>query len=958
MEALLLYQVKVAVLVAVLFGGYRLLLGRETFHRFNRSVLITIALLSFVLPLFHITRHPIAADNVGAVEENTQLVASDLDATAAQTSAPVNMFALLLVLYGAGVLFVLVKKGISVWTMSRIIRKGRYADRSEGVDVIESDQIPGPLNWMRYVVMPREWLESENASVWKHENLHAHRWHSLDLLMADIMTAFQWFNPVMILLRKEFELIHEYEADRAVIDSGANPKEYKLMLVNAVAASRGLAMTSWLKQSNLKKRIDMMDKKQSNGWSRLRVLFIPAIAYFFLFATANVAMAEDNTFRWPVFEDGKTWIYQDGTCKVRTFNGVEASMKVSELADYLANYKDFKTTRMTLMYTYPIEGLAEVQPIAEQLVAKGIRISVANNDEILTQMTMPEYRAARIFDLGGGQYRFELNCNLKSNNRLAAMFGDSSYIKYPTPSITGDINLMKKWINLFDGHGVSIYPDKMSARDADILSQATFGRGIDQFSIVTDIEEEEIRAVPVGIGISINPRSGFDHNITIIPKNFNIESHYPGMDAKTAAKQMLYDLTNKYYGKGLHIHDPKVFFNPEDDWIYMNLVNADDEFIMVFTTHQYRDQWVTGLSECEIEVNGQWIKEIKNEGMDGFLNHYFWNPTYGFVYQTIHFPALPKDVKTINFREKTLNINMKKIQVTEDVSMFDNVRSIEVNGHTYLKTTHLNDDVKDEFAADRVDFGENETTVYCLMYIRANHSFPGHIGNDYKLTLANGKVLDAIRIEGLPVNEDFDRHGDWVSSPYQVIFPAISEEEWNEGAPTLSGSVCHEPVSIKLWKPGMTEGISIETVSEIAQGTYRGQVHTAVVEDDGALGFKPYQIVKVTVDEKGKISFSGDESGLFTNGKYDMVWKHPSEIKELAGTDIANDSDASDLLILKIKRTQLVFRVNEQIIDKDSPYYENYGGMDHIYILSPVRFGNREIIKGEILQMTLDPIVE
>ena len=101
--------------------------------------------------------------------------------------------------------------------------------------------------------------------------------------------------------------------------------------------------------------------------------------------------------------------------------------------------------------------------------------------------------------------------------------------------------------------------------------------------------------------------------------------------------------------------------------------------------------------------------------------------------------------------------------------MFENVRSIEVNGHTYLKTTHLNDDVKDEFAADRVDFGENETTVYCLMYIRANHSFPGHIGNDYKLTLASGKVLDAIRIEGLPVNEDFDRHGDWVSSPYQVI---------------------------------------------------------------------------------------------------------------------------------------------------------------------------------------------
>lgn len=110
MEALLIYQVKVAVLVAALFGGYRLLLGRETFHRFNRLVLITIALLSFVLPLFHITRHSIAADNSGAVEENTQLVVSDIDTTAAQTSAPVNLFAILLVLYGAGVLFVLIKK--------------------------------------------------------------------------------------------------------------------------------------------------------------------------------------------------------------------------------------------------------------------------------------------------------------------------------------------------------------------------------------------------------------------------------------------------------------------------------------------------------------------------------------------------------------------------------------------------------------------------------------------------------------------------------------------------------------------------------------------------------------------------------------------------------------------------------------------------------------------------------
>ena len=925
MEALLLYQVKVAVLVAALFGCYRLLLGRETFHRFNRLVLITIALLSFVLPLFHITRQTVATD---VPQETAEIVASDLDAAAAQTSDPVNLLTILLVLYGAGVLFVLIKKGISVWAMSRIIRKGRYADRSEGVDVIESDQIPGPLNWMKYVVMPHDWLESENASVWKHENLHAHRWHSLDLLMADIMTAFQWFNPIMILLRKEFELIHEFEADKAVIDSGANPKEYKLMLVNAVAANRGMAMTSWLKQSNLKKRIDMMDKKQSSGWRRLRVLFIPAIAYFFLFATANVAMAEDSSFRWPVFEDGKTWMYQDGTCKVRTFNGVEASMKVSELADYLANYKDFKTTRMTLMYTYPIEGLAEVQPLAEQLVAKGIRISVANNDEILTQMTMPEYRAARIYDLGNGQYKFELNCNLKSDNRMAALTGDDRYVRFLNPSITGDINLMKKWINLFDGHGVSIYPDKMSAKDADILAKATWERGIEQFSIVTDLNED------------VRKRDRFDRNITIIPMNFNIEQHYPGMDAMTAAKQMLYDYTEKYYAKGLHIADPKVFYNPEADWIDMNLINADDEFIMVFRTHQYRDQWVTGLSECEIEVNGEWIKETKNEGMDGFLNHYFWNPTYGYVYQTIHFPALSKDVKTVNFREKTLNYSMKKIQVTEDVSMFTNIRSLDVQGRTVLKTTHLNDDVKDEFYVERVDFDENETTVYCAMYIRASHSFPGHIGNDYKLTLANGKVLDAIRIEGLPVNEDFDRHGDWLSSPYQVIFPAISEEEWNEGYPVISGSVCHEPVSAKLYKPGEIIGVETELVNSIEAGEYSAMVITSPQEEDGALRIEAKNIKRVTISGKGKMTIEGSESDIIPNGKYDFTWQKNE-----------NNPDGKELLSLKIKKNKYEFRVRKTTVDKESPYY---GRVENSYVLSPLK---RDAVNGTDILVQIEIII-
>lgn len=614
MEALLLYQVKVAVLVAALFGCYRLLLGRETFHRFNRLVLITIALLSFVLPLFHITRQTVATD---VPQETAEMVASDLDAAAAQTSDPVNLFTILLVLYGAGVLFVLIKKGISVWAMSRIIRKGRYADRSEGVDVIESDQIPGPLNWMKFVVMPREWLERENTSVWKHENLHAHRWHSLDLLMADIMTAFQWFNPIMILLRKEFELIHEFEADKAVIDSGANPKEYKLMLVNAVAANRGMAMTSWLKQSNLKKRIDMMDKKQSNGWKRLRVLFIPAIAYFFLFATANVNVvrAQDDTFRWPVFEDGKTWLFQDGSAKVRTFDGVQADMKATEVAQYLKNYQGFKTTRMTLMFEYPIESLADAQPFAEQLNAVGIKTSVATNEEMLERMTMPEFRVARVYDEGRGRYRFELICN-SHEDRLQHFLARGFEYKYKDISITGDKALMLKWIDMYDGHGLAIYPKpgSMPYTDLEEMTQAAWSRGIDQVSAVVDIENDRFKMY------------------TLIPKGRKLSEEYPGMDADKVIRKFNDSRSKDYFDKGVHIENPRSFYNANGSFLNLtDVVKTPSELILIFKSIQLTDLWIMPGGEMMIDVDGQRYTSSKYEGLNDMIGIHYWSPDNGYL---------------------------------------------------------------------------------------------------------------------------------------------------------------------------------------------------------------------------------------------------------------------------------------------------------------------------------------
>ena len=786
MDSLLLYLVKSAVLLAVFFLGYRLLLSRETFHRFNRVMLITIALLSFVLPLFHITRYvdkPLIADAADAVNPEHSIINV--------------LLIVLIVVYWSGVVFVIVKKAISVMAMARIIRNGRYTDRSDGCDVIESDQIPQPMNWMRFIVMPREWLAKENASVWRHETLHASRWHSLDLLMTDVMTALQWFNPVMILLRREFELIHEYEADRAVIDSGADAREYKLMLVNAVASSRGLSMTSWFKNSNLKKRIDMMYRQPSAGWKRLKSLYIPLVAFVFLYVTADVVYGSKDSVPASLrLEKHVVWIFSNGNAKVKLDELEPVDMPLEQVLGYLKKHKDKGISRITLRYMYDIQGLDEVQPFAEKVCAQGIKISVANNDEMLDQILMPEYRCARIYDEGGGQYRFELNCRSAEENRKIRESGSYTYTdrdghvvtvshgreKYESPiknlSITGDINLMKRWIGMFDGHGVGIYPVDMPYSDAQDMARAAWKRGINQVSLV-----------------SARPRS-----IVLIPQGSEWTRLYPGEKAADVIGLRNTAVGWGYNGKGKTIANPKVFYNSNtQDFNLTYIVRLPQETVIVYEAYQRPDLWITGFNSMELVAGDKRYKQIGYEGLEGFEKMYFWSPDEGRYVQSMHFEPVPDDVNVVDLFNNDVNATIiKGIQVSDDLTYFDNIRTVRVLSGAYLKTTHINEEQKDIVRIERIDMSDNETTIYLSMVIREPHSFMGHVGSDFELKLHDGTVVKPIRYEGVPVDEDFYRNGDHVDTPFQLIFPPLPKNAFNYDDVVLSGSVCHEPLRFRL----------------------------------------------------------------------------------------------------------------------------------------------------------------
>ena len=271
MPPFLIYEGKVAVALLVFYLFYRFLLKKETFHRLNRIVLVGTAVLSFLLPLCIITiRKPMEEE---AVQEGIAAVGRPLPVIPEAASAPGWQLALT-ILFIAGVAFVLVRVAVSVLSIIKLIRAGETVGEEEGCKIVVTDRDVVPFSWMRYIVLSRKDWEGDCASILAHEKAHVAYGHSVELLLVDVLSALQWFNPAVWMLRADLQELHEYEADDAVLRSGADLREYQYLLIRKAVGKSGYSVANSFNHSILKNRITMMSKSKSPLRRRLRVLYL------------------------------------------------------------------------------------------------------------------------------------------------------------------------------------------------------------------------------------------------------------------------------------------------------------------------------------------------------------------------------------------------------------------------------------------------------------------------------------------------------------------------------------------------------------------------------------------------------------------------------------------------------------------------------------------------------------
>jgi hypothetical protein len=302
MEALLIYLTKVNLVISVLFLVYFLLLRNETFFKVNRIFLLGTMIFSLVLPFLPVFdfaqipsfQQPIAAINpfyglYGAAAGASLPLLSHIDPKVVSSGPTLSHFisGLTLVQISVGIyLFItcilLGRYVIQFGRLLILLQKSKALLTDADITLVDQKELP-PFSFFGYLIINRARYSSDQyRQIIAHENAHMRGWHTIDMLLAELLHVFFWINPLVSGLKKAVQLNLEYIADDCVLQNGFDRKNYQLTLVNCVNPSAP-PLVNLFNSSKLKHRIKMMNSRPSpSRYLYKYALVIPAVLFCYL----------------------------------------------------------------------------------------------------------------------------------------------------------------------------------------------------------------------------------------------------------------------------------------------------------------------------------------------------------------------------------------------------------------------------------------------------------------------------------------------------------------------------------------------------------------------------------------------------------------------------------------------------------------------------------------------------
>ena len=291
----MLYLLQVNVGLILFYALYKLVCTRDTFFRSRRFILIVSLVLPFILPFIDVREWLESRDRMIMLthfDYSAVLPEIVVGSEAVETGNRVFVLSEWIgYLYLAGVVVLLVRLAVQAFSLYRLIVRMPEKEIN-GVRVKCLNDPSGPFSFFGWIFMnPAAVKEDEISEILTHEMAHVKQHHSVDVLLAEMVSICCWMNPFAWLLKREVRLNLEFLADRKVMEAGFATKSYQYHLLG-LAYNHKYGLSNNFNFSHLKQRIIMMNKKKSNaaGHIKYALFVLPAFA---LLVAGNISCSQD-----------------------------------------------------------------------------------------------------------------------------------------------------------------------------------------------------------------------------------------------------------------------------------------------------------------------------------------------------------------------------------------------------------------------------------------------------------------------------------------------------------------------------------------------------------------------------------------------------------------------------------------------------------------------------------------
>ena len=266
-----------SVSIAILFAIYYFFMKRDTFFMTNRWYLVSSLIISILIPFIDFSILLPAREQIYMVLLEPVIISPE--GLQASVEENLTIFQIFMSIYLTGVCIFTLRFLYQLIQLFMLVRKYGISHKA-GMRLVFTDKNYAPFSFFKLVFLNSTDIESiDSQKILAHEKIHIKQWHSLDLMLLEIITIVLWFNPFIWLYHHAIKTLHEYLADEGVLHSGVDANVYSALLFRQSTGIQINDLTNNFSKSLLKKRFIMMTRKRSTRLARIKLLLVLPLAF-------------------------------------------------------------------------------------------------------------------------------------------------------------------------------------------------------------------------------------------------------------------------------------------------------------------------------------------------------------------------------------------------------------------------------------------------------------------------------------------------------------------------------------------------------------------------------------------------------------------------------------------------------------------------------------------------------